>query len=136
MLSLSSNAAARASSDDIDLSALGLDPGAAAFDDKLNIYGFADVGYRVTHASRNPVFFPQDTRSFAVGNFNLYLAKSLIRKARALAEVRFTFLPNGSINPDGSIVNTTATDVTNVNRPVQWGGIVIERAYLEYDVGE
>src|SRR5439155_19746980 len=66
----------------------------------------------------------------------LYLAKSLIRKARALAEVRFTFLPNGSINPDGSIVNTTATDVTNVNRPVQWGGIVIERAYLEYDLGD
>jgi hypothetical protein len=73
----STPAAAKPSSDDIDLSSLGLEPGAAAFDDKLNIYGFADIGYTVTHASRDPVFFPQDSRSFAVGNLNIYLAKNL-----------------------------------------------------------
>jgi hypothetical protein len=129
-------AAASASPDDIELSALGLDPGAAAFDDKLNIYGFADIGYTVIHSARDPVIFPQDVRSFAIGNFNIYLAKNLTRKARALAEVRFTFMPNGSVNPDGSIVSTTAGDNTNANRPATWGGIVIDRVYVEYDVGD
>src|SRR5207249_3352381 len=70
---------AKASDANIDLSALGLEPGAAAFDDKLNIYGFADIGYSAFHASRANLFFPQDTRSFGVGNLNVYLAKPLTR---------------------------------------------------------
>lgn len=127
---------AKASSDDIDLSSLGLEPGAAAFDDKLNIYGFADFTYSAFHASRPSPFFRQDTRTFQVGNLNVYLAKNLTHEARTLSEVRFTFLPNGSMNADGSLISTSATDVTRETRPVQWGGIVIERAYLEYDVGD
>jgi len=127
---------AKASSDDIDLGSLGLDPNASSFDDKLNIYGFADIGFQVLHWTKNPVFFPQDTRSFAVGNFNLYLAKPLTPKARALAEVRFSFVPNGSTRPDGTIVDTTSTDSANFDRPVQWGGIIIERVHVEYDLTE
>ena len=122
------------SSAEIDLSSLGLDPTAAAFDDKLTIYGFADVGWSALHWSRDPVITSQDTRSFVIGNLNLYLAKNLTPRARALAEVRFTFLPNGSQSADGSYVNTMAQDITNFARATQWGGIVIERAYVEYDL--
>src|ERR1044071_4903422 len=125
------------SSDDIDLSALGLDPAsAAAFDDKLNLYGFADFGFSGSHWGKDITFIPNNTRSFAIGNLNVYLAKNLTSKARALAEIRFLFLPNGSQNLDGTQVDATANDPTNFGRPVQWGGIVIERAYVEYDVTE
>jgi hypothetical protein len=125
---------AKPSSDDIDLSALGLDPGAAAFDDKLNLYGFADFTWQYDHFTRDVPLVKNDARGFVVGNLNLYMARNLTAKARALAEVRFTFVPNASTNPDGSMLDTAAEDPSNFNRPVQWGGIVIERAYVEYDV--
>jgi hypothetical protein len=128
------------SSDAIDLSSLGLEPGAPAYDDKLNVYGFADISVQASHWVRKSSFIAQNARTFAIGNLNLYLAKNLTAKARALAEVRFTFLPNGSLNIAGGVVgstvDTTALDVTNFSRPSQWGGVVIERAYVEYDVTE
>jgi hypothetical protein len=126
----------RASSDDIDLSSLGLDPtaSAAGFDDKLNIYGFADFNYEAEHLSAKLPGINQNTRGFVSGAFNIYLAKNLTAKARSLGEVRFTFLPNGSQNADGSHVSTDAQDFANFMRIVQWGGIVIERAYIEYDL--
>jgi len=55
--------------DDIDLASLGLDPGGSSFDDKLNIYGFADLSYNVLHVEQNSPFVP-DTHSFVSGNFN------------------------------------------------------------------
>ncbi|HEX3760709.1 MAG TPA: hypothetical protein VHW23_18470 [Kofleriaceae bacterium] len=128
--------AAKASSDDIDLSALGLDPAAAAFDDKLNIYGFADVGFLAYHFPRPipPVIPDQDTKTFFLGNLNLYLAKNLTPRVRTLSEIRFTFLPNDTINPDGTFISTQANDATEYSRTVQWGAIIIERAYVEYDL--
>jgi hypothetical protein len=122
-------------SPDIDLGSLGLDP-EASFDDKLNLYGFADVGHMALHWSRDLGFTPQNSRSFFVGNLNLYVAKNITQRARALAEVRFTFLPNGHRNADGTYISTTADDVTNATRPTQWGGIMIERAHVEYDLTE
>jgi hypothetical protein len=133
--SVSATPPTQASSPDIDLSALGLDPSTTdAVDDKLNIYGFADIGFDAFSTKRDVPLTLNHTRSFLVGNFNLYLAKNLSRRARSLAEVRFTFLPNGSQNADGSFVDATAYDPTNFGRPVQWGGVVIERAYMEYDL--
>jgi hypothetical protein len=121
--------------DGIDLSALGLDAtGTASFDDKLNIYGFADLGYVSQHFVRDPVVLRQDSRGFSLGNLNVYLARNLTHRARALAEVRFTFLPNGSQNANGTYTDTTVQDIALFNRPTRWGGIVIERAYAEYDL--
>jgi hypothetical protein len=127
-------AAAPASTDDIDLGSLGLDPAGTSFDDKLNIYGFADFAFWGVHWSRELPYFPQNAKTFGVGNLNIYLARNLTERARALAEVRFTFLPNGSQNPDGSFVDSTAYDPYNYGRPVQIGSIVIERVYAEYDL--
>lgn len=110
------SAAAVAPSDDSDLSALGLDPTAAPFDDRLNIYGFADFTWQ---DSKN------FGRNFASGKLNLYLAKSFSSAWRALAEVRLMYVPS----------NTTA-DATDFNRVVESGGISIQRAYLEFDVNE
>jgi hypothetical protein len=118
--------------EEFDLGAIGLDA-TTAFDDKLNIYGFVDFTYAALHVPRpNPIF--SDTRSFGVGNLNLYLSKNLTRKWRTLAEVRMLFAPNGSTNPDGTVTNTTTKDPGNGYRPIEWGGIRIERVYLEYDL--
>lgn len=132
------NADAVARADAVDLSALGLDPtsAASAVDDKLNIYGFADVSYYALHWRKDPLYFKRTERGFQVGNLNLYLARNLTARARALAEIRFTFLPNGGVNPDGTVIDTTTNDAVNFGRPVQWGGIVIERVYAEYDLTE
>jgi hypothetical protein len=131
-----SPAVGKASSDDIDLGSLGLDPSAASFDDKLNLFGFADFSYASQRFSRDPIVTPKVSKGFAYGNLNVYLAKNLTPKARSLIEVRFTFLPNGSVNNDGTFVNTTARDITDNQRQLQWGAIIIERAYVEYDLGE
>jgi len=123
------------SSDDIDLGSLGLDPASLAFDDKLNLYGFADFTFLLQHWLQNPMA-PPNARTFQSGSLNIYLAKNLTAKARMLAEVRFTFMPNGTMNPDGSFIETSAQDLVNFSRITNWGGIVIERAYAEYDLTE
>lgn len=122
--------------DDVDLAALGLDPTSqAGFDDKLNLYGFMSFAYTADHWSKDyPFFASQNPRSFTLANLNLYIAKNLTPRARTLAEVRFTFLPNGGTAADGTTIDTSTADVTDFSQVVQWGGIVIERAYAEYDL--
>jgi hypothetical protein len=122
-----------ASATDADLAALGLDPSAAAFDDKLNIYGFADMAYQSWHFS-HPIVGAADTYGFAAGSLNLYLSKNLSERWRTLAEVRFLYLPNGGNDGAGHTTVTKVDDPTNFDRPITWGGIAIERAYVEYDV--
>jgi hypothetical protein len=119
--------------DDIDLSSLGLDAnGDGGFDDKLNIYGFADFSWQYEDFVKGTPYAP-NTNTFALGNLNLYVAKNLTPQWRTLAEVRFMYAPDASPNGDGTTSVTTASDVTNFNRSITWGTISIERAYVEYD---
>ena len=126
---------AAAAKDDIDLAALGLDPtAAAAFDDKLNIYGFADVTYQ-SFSTRKAVPYLDSSRSFIAGAVDLYLAKNQTEHWRSLAEIRMLYVPNGGQSEStGAITNTAVDDPSNFSLPVTWGGISIERAYVEYDV--
>jgi len=116
-----------------DLSALGLGPGDASFDDKLNLFGFADFTWQNTHFSTPSAYTPDGT-TFMLGNLDLYAAKNLSLHARSLVEVRFMAAPNGAKNMDGTTTVTTTADATNFERPTEWGGIAIERAYVEYDL--
>jgi len=103
-------------------------------DYELDIYGFADFtyGYAVKNFALDD---PYD--SFAVGRLNVYLASQLGDNWNSLAEIRFTYLPHGASTFDEtgatSRTDTTVGDYTDLNRPIQWGGIVIERAWLEYN---
>jgi hypothetical protein len=117
--------------DDLDLGALELDPSGGGFDDALQIYGFADFTWNGRWSS-SP-YIP-DAQEFGVGNVNLYLRKNLTPRWRALTEVRLLFSPNGSYAADGSYIDTAVGDPANVERLLSWGGISIERVYLEYDV--
>jgi hypothetical protein len=97
----------------------------------VDLYGFADfgVGYSFSdfHAGA-----PYD--SFSIGNLNLYLASKLGDSWQSLAEVRFSYLPHGNtpFALGSTRTDTTVSDYTDIGRPTRWGGIMIERAYLEY----
>ena len=124
-----------AQSPDVDLASIGIDP--EGYDDKLAFYGFADVGFVSDNWSADVGVVPKHAKTFLVGHLNVYLAKNLSARARTLAEVRFTFLPNGSRSLiDGSVTDNAVTDPTDYYRTTQWGSIIIERVYVEYDVSE
>jgi hypothetical protein len=126
--------AATSDGDDIDLAALGLDPSAPTFDDKLQIYGFADFTYY--HQKLAGDLLPTSS-AFSVGNVNLYVRKNLSAQWRALTEVRLLFTPNGALPVTGTgleLQNTSVTDAANFERPIAWGGISIERVYIEHDI--
>ncbi|MEO8701861.1 MAG: porin [Kofleriaceae bacterium] len=119
-----------------DAAALVLD--ASRDDDKLNIYGYADASWRVLAMKRSALsanYFPKEN-TFLVGNLNLYLTKNLAHRWRTLIEVRFLYAPAASANADGTLTHTTAPDPADLQRPISWGAVSIERAYLEYDVNE
>jgi len=112
----------------------------AAADDadqvKLSLYGFTDFTYSTTVGPKYDFASPYST--FAVGKLNLYAAADLGSGWRSLAEIRFMYLPNGtspaSSDPTVALprTNTTVADYTDLGRPVKWGGISIERAWLEH----
>lgn len=100
----------------------------------LRLYGFADMSYSKVVAggfgdSGHEVFStlgsaPQHW-AFAVGNLNLYVDGQPGPRLRSLAEVRLTYLPSG-------FQNTTVPDYAQALATTSWGGIVIERAWVEY----
>ena len=107
---------------------------------KLDLYGFADMTYtRLLLPSSNPwqrIYFPN--RTFAVGNFNLYLSSNLGDSWRALGEIRFMYLPNGATTVDpksGSVTrtDTTVLDYAGFEEPIHWGAIRIERVWVEHE---
>jgi opacity protein-like surface antigen len=121
---------------DADLSALGLDP--AQPDDHLIISGFADFGWRallMPSRSLGASLFPKEN-SFVVGNINLYVTKNLSSRWRSMLELRFLYAPAGTKNVDGTFTHTTATNAAGLERSLEWGGVSIERVYLEYEVNE
>lgn len=106
---------------------------------RLTLYGFTDIGfYKFFIRKGSPlgaILYPKST--FTVGNLNLYLAGELGDGWRSLAEVRFSYLPNGSRTVDASGVHradTLVSDYTNMGRVRRTGSIMIERAWLEYAV--
>jgi hypothetical protein len=105
---------------------------------KLELYGFVDFTYTKNLDGPDVPYdsFPR-FGSFAVGNINLYAASNLTRGFRSLLEVRFLYLPHGAdgaFSPNGSITrtDTNVSDYNDQARLLRWGGIEIERVFLEY----
>ncbi|MCX5744639.1 MAG: hypothetical protein NT062_19285 [Proteobacteria bacterium] len=120
---------------EVDLSGLDLDPTPA--DEKISLYGFADVSWRAMLMPRSSIganYIPKEN-SFLVGNVDLYVTKKLSSHWRSLLEVRYLYAPIEK-TADGSYASTTAPDPADLERPIQWGGISIERIYLEYEINE
>jgi hypothetical protein len=105
---------------------------------KLNLYGFADFTY-FTQVGK-AVAFSNEHATFMVGNFNVYLSSEFAKNWRSLGEVRFMYLPDGSYAGESPFTNTvgaTRTDTSvldgsNLNRSTEWGGISIQRIWVEH----
>ncbi len=103
----------------------------------LSLYGFADFGFYKYFLPPGHLFGAQvyEDASFYVGNLNTYLAGELGGGWRSLAEIRFTYLPNGSRAFSATSIDrvgTTTQDYTNLGRARSTGSIFIERAWVEY----
>ena len=105
---------------------------------KLDLYGFADFSYMHVLADEQSIW-PEiltPNPSFYVGHLNVYANSTLSPLWRSLVEVRFTYLPSGveTVNADGTttLVQTFGTDPTEYGFDMPWGGINIERAWLEF----
>lgn len=125
-------------------------PGAAWADDEgvsintgpsLKLYGFADFNFRYAFPmSKSNAWYANSPRygTATIGNLNLYLDAQLSQRIRSLVEVRFTYAPNGSITqPDGKGGTTKGSTSSSdygaaYNSSFNWGGIDIERAWIEY----
>jgi hypothetical protein len=121
-----------------DLAALGLDPNGAGggVDLDFHLSGFADFTSVLPVNLRGALTIGTSTYpSFYVGNVNLYLSKNLSETFRTMGEVRFSYLPNGAQDSTAGALNYVSTEVADYaanSYQTHWGGIVIERLYLEW----
>jgi hypothetical protein len=123
-----------------ELEALGLSSGttdAPAVDTALKLYGFMDFNITGVVNKRDSIWRGAAGRrpSFYFGSFNLYLSKNLSETIRTFAEVRFSYMPAGTRvanSPTGEVILTNADDYADFGRTAKWGGIEIERVYLEW----
>jgi hypothetical protein len=111
---------------------------------KLKIYGFLDVQWYRFVLPKNSFYdgFVNDNNTFMVGRWNMFVERYLGDHFRVLGEVRFLFQPYGEVlsygNPMGAEyerMNTAATDWADAYY-FDWGGISIERAWVEYKLND
>ncbi len=106
---------------------------------KLELYGFADFSYLHMLGKKDSILrqYVAAYPSFYVGHLNLYLSSTLGENWRSLAEVRFTYSPLGNERQQASdgtfpVTKTTTVDYAELQRTFSWGGVEIQRAWLEY----
>ncbi len=112
--------------------------------EKLKIYGFADMGFQYVQINKQGLLanvYDVNEPDFVLGNLNLYFDAQPIENWRGLVEVRFTNAPQGKITNFGGLggkfarASTFTDDSTGaaLNAPLWGGSVVIERAWLEYN---
>jgi hypothetical protein len=106
----------------------------------FRIYGFIDMGVQKLWTGDDPVV-PTLKTTFVLGNVNLYFDFRPADDWSSLIEMRLTNYPNGTESPgipaiglDYQRQDTSAQDPGNGEGydVVRWGGIVLERAYIQW----
>jgi hypothetical protein len=112
--------------------------------EKLKIYGFADVGFQYVQIDKSSLLanvYDVNEPDFVIGNLNLYFDAQPVEDWRGLIEVRFTNAPHGRTTNYGGLGGTFARQSTfaedpggaALNAPLWGGSTVIERAWIEYN---
>jgi len=104
---------------------------------RLSLYGFADLTFYKYFLHENSGFrsFLYTEGAFAIGNLNVYLSSNLGAGWSSMAEVRFSYLPNGSRRVAGGEIErsqTDSVDYSNLGTDRRTGSVLIERVYLQY----
>ncbi|HKP57580.1 MAG TPA: hypothetical protein VJV78_12705 [Polyangiales bacterium] len=120
-----------------ELAALGLDASAPVVNPDLEVSGFADASFGTLVAPENSYWRASGSvpahSSFFVGNFNLIVHKDLTSSLSTTGEVRFTYLPNGSsLYGIEAREDTSSQDYVDFGRVTRWGGIIVQRIYLDW----
>lgn len=120
---------------------LGQDSAGVAAEPSLKFYGFADFN-ALQYVELTPKWENTLAKelSFYVGRLNVYMEGDIAPGWKSLIEVRYMFIPNGATimgTYTDPIANTgrfngIATDYSDSDRPIAWGSISIQRAYLEH----
>jgi hypothetical protein len=145
-LTIAGTARAQAESDaGVDALASELQGSSGSILSRVQLSGFGDFTYTrivVDEGSLLGVQLPRHG-AFAIGNLNLYVDAPLGRRARSFIEARLTYMPNGvqASTPDRTTFafprqSTGFMDYANTNSRDAWGGVVIERAFVEYTLDE
>ncbi|MCU0664998.1 MAG: hypothetical protein MUC50_22085 [Myxococcota bacterium] len=111
------------------------------FERKFDIYGFMDVElyyFKIPEENTGHGLFPSHS-SFMVNRFNLYFSSQMTETLSALAEVRFTFLPQGyeasygipAMGSEYERIDTTVLDPFMMEK-FKTGGLSIERIYVQW----
>ena len=121
---------------------LGQDSTGVAAEPSLKFYGFADFN-ALQYVQLSPKWENTlaEELSLYVGRLNLYMEGNIAPDWKSLIEVRYMFLPNGATimgTYTDPVANTgrfngIAADYTDSDRPIAWGSISIQRAYLEHN---
>jgi hypothetical protein len=116
----------------------------AAQEMNLQVYGFLDVQFSKLFIKEDTFYkgYLPDASTFTLGHWNLFIRKSLSDHFSVLGEVRFLFQPMGEESDwvgfertEYSRFDTRATDVVD-NYFFNWGGISIQRAYVQYSLND
>jgi len=133
------DAAAAAADDDTVLLAPDELDGAAP--SKLQIYGFSDMTLRRGWLSgEDSIYrlFATPEAAFAMGRLNVYIRSEPAPRLSSLLEVRLLYLPHNAttVSSTGELVSTSTLlrDDTELGGELQWGGISIQRAHLDYQL--
>lgn len=117
---------------------------AAARPEPLKVYGFVDMGLQRLWTDERSIIsgnFEANAWTFAMGNVDFYFDANPHPDWRALAEIRFTNAPRGRINGFGGLAGQFERESTQqydqnatvVNAPMWLGGVIIERAWIEWN---
>jgi hypothetical protein len=118
-----------------ELEMLGITGDNPAVDTSFHFSGFMDFTVSVPIKPNAGIAINSSRYStFYIGNLNVYVSKNLSQAFRTMAEVRFTYLPNGASDTSGDLtrINTVVRDYAEAGRLQRWGGIIMQRAYLEW----
>jgi hypothetical protein len=122
------------------LESTGSDQEALAKDAPLRIYGWMDMGVNkawVGNQNVLSIILPTKALNFAVGNINLYFDFQPSERWTSLVEVRFTNLPDGTVEVISGVPGLRNTAASDYGAPIPWaqtkmGGLILERAYIQY----